>query len=262
MKRRARIFLAAAAVLAAGLAPAFAQTGGPQSFVKERRPTALSGAYLAGRFAGSLKDIDAAADFYRRALEADPKSPSLLQRAFMLAVASGNVEEGIRLARRLVAVEKSDRFARLTLAVDAIKKGAFAEARTQLQDAGRGPLAELTAGLLRAWVLAGENKPQEALAVIDALEGPEWYGIFKSYHGGLIAARAGRNEEAEKRLKQAYDTDRTVFRTVEAYARFKARQGQTEEAIRLLRELEGSTPGNAMLSALLSGLTGGRTPEP
>ena len=270
MKRKATLILAAAAVLATagsaaaqrnGTSSAGARQGGTPIFRESRTPS-LAGSYLAARLAGSLKDVDAAADYYRRALNADPQNPYLVERAFLLALASGEIEESARLARRLLPLDPSNRFARLTLAVEAIRKGALAEARSQLRESGKGPLVDLSATLLTAWALAGENKADEALAAVDALEGPEWYGIFKNYQGGLIAAWAGRAEEADRRLRHAHETDRGALRVVEAYARFLARQGRAEEAQKLLQDYGASVPNHPVVTALLFTLANGGRPEP
>ena len=270
MKRKATVILAAAAVLAtAGSAAAQRngttgakerQVGAP--IFRESRPPSLSGSYLAARLAGALKDVDSAADYYRRALNADPQNPFLIERAFLLALASGEVEQAAHLARRLVPLDKANRFARLTLAVEAIRKGALGEARSQLQEGGKGPLVDLSATLLTAWMLAGENKADEALAAIDALEGPEWYAIFKNYHASLIAAWAGRTGEAEQRFRRAYEADRGALRIVEAYARFLARQGRAEEAQKLLQDFGAAVPNHPVVTALQSMIANGLKPEP
>ena len=270
MKRKATVILAAAAVLAS-VAPAAAQRDGAWSvrerqggtpIFRESRPPTLSGAYLAARLAGALKDVDAAADYYRRALQADPQNPYLIERAFLLALASGEVEQAAHLARRLIPLDKANRFARLTLAVEAIRKGALGEARSQLQEGGKGPLVDLSATLLTAWMLAGENKADEALAAIDALEGPEWYAIFKNYHASLIVAWAGRTGEAEQRFRRAYEADRGALRIVEAYARFLARQGRAEEAQKLLQDFGAAVPNHPVVTALQSMIANGLKPEP
>src|SRR5919199_4914935 len=74
LKRKATVILAAAAALAS-VSPAAGQRDGAWSvrerqggtpIFRESRPPTLSGAYLAARLAGALKDVDSAADFYRR----------------------------------------------------------------------------------------------------------------------------------------------------------------------------------------------------
>ena len=40
-----------------------------------------------------------------------------------------------------------------------------------------------------------------AVDAIDKLTGPDWYGIFKELHAGMILDTAGQKKEAGKRLE-------------------------------------------------------------
>src|SRR5215475_16025705 len=102
---------------------------GPTAMVASPSPTSqelarvsLWGNYLAARHAGLQRDIGSAAAFYRAALKADPKNGELLERAFLSIVSDGDVDEGVRLAERLVQVDRTHRIARLVLGVRAIKQ--------------------------------------------------------------------------------------------------------------------------------------------
>ena len=50
----------------------------------------------------------------------------------------------------------------------------------------------------------------------------------------LIADVANNAQEALKRMKAAYAADKNTLRLVDAYARFMARRGDRDEAIRRL----------------------------
>ena len=61
----------------------------------------------------------------------------------------------------------------------------------------RGPVTDLTATLLSAWALAGAgDSKRAAIDTIDKLSGPDWYGIFKDLHAGLILDLANNKKEA------------------------------------------------------------------
>ena len=74
--------------------------------------TSPSGSYLAARHAGGQRDVAAAASYYRAALRADPGNNELLGRAFLAVLANGEVDEGVKLAERVLQVDKSDGAAR------------------------------------------------------------------------------------------------------------------------------------------------------
>src|SRR5262249_59472496 len=80
-----------------------------------------SGSYLAARHAGGQRDAAAAANYYRAALRGDPRNNELLGRTFLAVLANGEVDEGVRLAERVLQVDKNDRIAPLGLRVRAIK---------------------------------------------------------------------------------------------------------------------------------------------
>jgi len=94
-----------------------ARAEAPSSFSR----TSPSGSYLAARHAGGERDAAAAASYYHAALRGDPRNNELLGRTFLAVLANGEVEEAVKLAERVLQVDKTDRIARLVLGVRAIK---------------------------------------------------------------------------------------------------------------------------------------------
>src|SRR5262249_61581016 len=173
----------------------------PQAVIARTSP---AGNYLAARYAGSSRDMAAAAAYYRAALRADPKNEDLMERTFLSVLANGSVEEAMPLAERLSTIDRNQRIARLALAVRALKRNQNAQARTLLAQSMRGPIADLTATLLSAWATAGAGDVKNAIDSIDRLQGPDWYAVFKDLHAGLILDLAGQKKEAGKRLERAH----------------------------------------------------------
>ncbi len=157
------------------------------------RAVTPSGNYLAGRQANILRDAAAASAYYRAALRADPRIPNCSNSLSISVLAEGDIDEAVKLADRLLAVDKNNRNTRLVLGVRAIKQKQYAAARQQFAQAARGPITDLTATLLTAWALYGAGDAKGAVATIDRLTGPDWYAIFKDFHAGLILDLAGNN---------------------------------------------------------------------
>jgi hypothetical protein len=65
-----------------------------------------AGSFLAAQHASRERDAAAAATFYRSALRNDPKNNELLDRTFLSVLLNGDVEEAVRLAERVLAVDK------------------------------------------------------------------------------------------------------------------------------------------------------------
>ncbi|NPU09816.1 tetratricopeptide repeat protein [Bradyrhizobium sp. 83012] len=182
-----------------------------------------SGSYLAARHASVERDAASAAAFYRSALRTDPKNNELLDRAFISSVADGDIDEAVKLAERVLAVDKSNRIARLVMGVHDIKQKKYAAAQNNINQSVRGPITDLVATLLSAWATAGAGDSKTAVANIDKLTGPEWYPLFKDLHAGMILELAGKEKEAGIRFERAYKLDDSMLRITEAYAHWLSR---------------------------------------
>ncbi len=196
----------------------------------------VSGSYLAARHAGTERDAAAAAAYYLNVLKADQRNPDLLGRAFLSVLTDGDIEEAGKLADRLIAVDHTDRIARLVIGVRALKQKQYALARQNFSQSVRGPVTDLTATLLAAWALAGAGDTRAATDTLDRLAGPDWYAIFKDLHAGLILDLANNKKDAGKRYERAYKADPTALRTVEAYGRYLSRNAGKDDALKIYRQ--------------------------
>jgi tetratricopeptide (TPR) repeat protein len=231
----------------------------PQAVIARTSP---AGNYLAARFAGSSRDMAAAAAYYRAALRADPRNEDLIERTFLVVLANGAVEEAMPLAERLSTIDRNQRVARLALAVRALKRGQNAQARSQLAQSMRGPIADLTATLLSAWATAGAGDVKGAIDSIDRLQGPDWYIVFKDLHAGLILDLAGQRKEAGKRLERAYRLDSNAIRAVDAYARWASRNGDRETAQKVYDAFSLVLPNHPLVDAAVAELKAGKQLNP
>jgi tetratricopeptide (TPR) repeat protein len=201
-----------------------------------------SGNYLAARQANLERDADAASLYYRAALRTDQKNPEILELAFYSVLADGDIDEASRLAERLIQIDRNNRNAHLVLGVKALKAKNYKEARSQFGQAARGPVTDLTATLLGAWSAFATNDSKGAVDTIDKLSGPEWYGIFKDMHAGLILDLANNKKEAGKRLEHSYKLDSSALRVMQAYAGYLSRNGGKEEALKMYGEFDKQLP--------------------
>jgi tetratricopeptide (TPR) repeat protein len=234
-----------------------AQGGAQAPTPQELARISPSGSYLAARHAGAQRDAAAAAAYYRAALRNDPRNPELLSRAFLSFVFDGDVEEGVRLADRLLQVDRNDRTARLVIGVRAIKQKQYQLARQNLAQSVGGPITDLAAALLAAWTQATANESKTAIEAIDRLSGPEWYAIFKDLHAGMILDAAGNKKEAGRRLERAYKLDQTALRVTEAYARWTSRNKSKPEAIKIFEDFEKVLPRHPLIAKEMKELKAG-----
>jgi tetratricopeptide (TPR) repeat protein len=263
-RRVAHVATAAAAVML----PASLAAQGPTAMAspaptsQELAHVSLSGNYLAARHAGLERDIGSAAAFYRAALRVDPKNNELLERTFLSVLADGEVDEAVKLAERLVQVDRTHRIARLVLGVRALKQKQYQTAKTQLAQSVRGPIADLTATLLTAWTLAGAGDVKGAVDGVDRLTGPDWYAIFKDLHAGLILDFANNRKEAGKRLERANKLDQGALRAVEAYGHWVSRNGGKAEALKIFEAFDKVLPNHPLIVKEMDDLKAGEQLPP
>ena len=183
----------------------------------------VSGSYLAARHASVERDAASAATFYRSALRTDPRNNELLDRAFISSLADGDIDEAVKLADRILTIDKSNRVARLVVGVRDLKIKKYATAQLNINQSIRGPITDLVATLLSGWASYGAGDTKTAVANIDKLTGPEWYPIFKDLHSGMILELAGKEKDAGTRFERAYKLDDSMLRVADGYARWLSR---------------------------------------
>src|SRR6266568_4445395 len=226
-----RLTIAALAAAAfAGSGPVLAQTPEHTADNSAQFPSkhdlkslTTSGSYLAARHASVERDANSAAAFYRSALRTDPKNNELLDRAFISSLADGDIDEAVKLAERILTIDKTNRVARLVVGVQNLKLKKYAAAQLNINQSIRGPITDLVATLLSGWASYGAGDTKTAIANIDKLTGPEWYPIFKDLHAGMILELGGKEKDAGARLERAYKLDDSMLRVADAYARWQSR---------------------------------------
>ncbi|WP_230530653.1 tetratricopeptide repeat protein [Microvirga roseola] len=259
----ARKGLPAIAFLAAGLlaAPALAANTDPN--VSLVPAESLEGNFLSAYVAGSARDTAAASVFYREAIQDDPRNQELLERAFVAFLASGAMNEAVRVAERLTARDPSNNLAQFALAVRSLKDKKYADARARLDKGNRERAADLTATLLSAWTYAGSAKNgKKALETVDRLKKEQAFNQFRQYHAALIADVTGNTKEAEKRFKAAYEGERNTLQVVDAYGRFLAKQGKRDEALKVYQTFDETVPRHPIVRTAMEALKEGKPLKP
>ncbi len=206
-----------------------------------------AGSYLAARHASVDRDAAAASAFYLSALRADPKNGELLDRAFISALADGDVGEAVKLADRILTVDKNNRVARLVVGVNALKQKQYALAQTNINQSVRGPITDLVATLLSSWALYGAGNTTGAIANIDKLNGPEWYPIFKDLHAGMILELANKQKDAGVRFERAYKLDDSALRVADAYGRWLSRNKDQADATAVYEAFDKKLPHHPLV---------------
>lgn len=254
IRRAAFIALAASTFVAPAAAQAPGQKRPAQTAANEPAESVFdpvraspAGTYLAARHASQQRDAATASSYYRAALRFDPKNTDLLERTFISVLTGGDIDEAVRLADRVLQVNKNDRVARLVAGMRLMKQRQYGQARTNFTQSVRGPVTDLAAALLSAWASLGANETKAATDAIDNLAGADWYALFKDLHGGMILDLAGNKKEAQKRLERAYKLDASALRVVQAYGSLLSRQGSNDEALKVFETFDKALPRHPLV---------------
>lgn len=224
-------------------------------------PDTLLGNYLAGRFARGQHDTTAAAGFYQKALQKDPKNEVILKQTFRLEAAAGDWDRATPLAKKVIAGTESHRTARFLLAVQAFREGQFGAAKAHLAAARPGPIVDLTVRLARAWIEIGEKDPDAAFKTLSGIKKADWSRFYQRYHKGLMADLAGRGDVARSELSQAFKQNPKTLRIAEAYARHAVNAGNPKLAKQALNLHLSRSSGHALSRALLKDIKAGKKPS-
>ncbi len=222
----------------------------------------IAGSYLAARQAGAERDDATAAALYLKVLKTDPHNADLLDRTFLSFLTAGNIDEAGKLAEKVLQADHTDRIARLVVGVKALKEKNYSTARQDFAQSVRGPVTDLAAALLTGWSLYGSGDPHAAVDTMDKLAGPDWYGIFKDLHAGLILDLANDRKAAGKRYQSAYKADPGAVRTVEAYGRYLSRYGNKSDALKVYQDFNKQLPDHPLIMQEMKAVQNGEKLPP
>ena len=235
--------LLAAASISIAAAPAFAQ--------------GVAGSYLAARQATIESDFRAAAQYYARAVMADPSDPAILENAAMSYLALGEVDKAASVARRLVFLEAKSQIANMAILVDLLQRGEFDEAITEME--GGISIGEAVDPLIRAWAEIGAGRMSDAVATFDALVDSNDVGLFALYHKGLALATVGDFEGAAAIFSGDVGGALNLSRRgIIAYTEVLSQLERNDDAMSLIDEAFGADL-DAQLAGIRASLAAGET---
>lgn len=191
------------------------------------------GAFLAGRFAGTARDADSAADYYATAWELEPDSAILAERSFLSAVLSGHEAAAIEAARVSALAGDETRLARLFLAADALSARRYDDASAWLDADQLGPFNTFLAELMSDWARAGSGDMDGALARARSASVPGYAAAFLALHRALLADYAGDATNADAAYQAAISESPFTRVAVALYGDFLLRQRRRDDAISL-----------------------------
>ncbi|MGE3872148.1 MAG: tetratricopeptide repeat protein [Parvibaculaceae bacterium] len=223
--------------------------------------SSLSGSYLAGRFAGKQRDMDAAGQYFQQALRDDPNNAVLIERVFVFDLSEGKIASAEDYAERVLSFNSQHRMARFVLGLRDVRLKRYQRARENFKKAAYTPIGELTSALLTAWTFAAQGNQAAAFNALDRLDQNESLENFKSYHGALIADYLGADLRAENFYKKAYAEAGNSLRVVQAYGNYLERKGRKDEARKVYEQFLSGAEKNPLVNQALQSLDKGVKPQ-
>ena len=245
----------------AGITVASATQGGEADIIVGD-PTDVYGDYLSARFAADHHDLDEAAKYYQASLDGDPNNSQLLVFAFFYAASAGNVDQAAELAKRLAVASPTDRAARLTLAVDALKHRDYKTARSQIAKSASGPFTSFTVALIDAWGAAGMGDGATAEADLKGLHAQNGADALAYFNEAMLAEFLGQKDQADAFYNMELKSAGMSPRVVDAYGRFLERNGRASDAKALYEKVADQDVFLPVTQAGLARIAAGKIPDP
>lgn len=211
----------------------------------------LFGYYLAGRHAQQRRDFVAAANWYEKAIAADPDSPELISRTFLMEACVGNFDRARALARKQLKLDPSDAIAHLVLVVDRLKAGDTAAALKSAAALPSDGVHRFIAPFALAWTRMAAGDLAGADTALQGLDKFNGFQPLKVFQLGLLYDFAGKPDQAQQHFDKALGASEQLnWRLTEVMANFQERQGRAEQAQALYKRFIEQNSGSDLGAAI------------
>jgi len=197
------------------------------------------GAFLAARYAGASRDVDASARFYAEALAFEPGSELISERAFLAALLAGDFDHADAVATAAAGDQGTSRLARLYGHAASL---AGARLEPPAQDAAADPFSAMIEEMLRAWTLVDEGRRGAARDLAAQSDTPFSVTGHLLVHRALILEAAGAFDTAERAYRAANTGLGLDDFTTVLLGEFLERRGRRDEARLLYERRLAQTP--------------------
>ena len=252
-------------VIAIGIAAAAAAQPAPAPSVQPAQTGKIGqfADYLAGRQAQHVRDFQSAATWYEAALAADPDSPELVSRTFLMEVSAGHFARARALADSEIKIDPSDAIAQLVLMVDRLKAGDQPGALARAAALPHDGIHRLVAPLALSWVRMAGGDLAGADTALQGLDKYNGFAPLKLFQLGLLYDFAGQPDKAQTYLSKAIDASGQLnWRLTDAMANFYERHGRQSDAEALYKRFIQQTSGNELAESVLATRPTGSAPQP
>ncbi len=226
----------------------------------------IIGMYFAGVVAGLRGDAASSADYLLDVAGRVEPVEEVLGPALRAAISAGRLDDGLVVAKALVALDpQSSEPALLLLFADAARRQDWKTARGYLAQLPGGNLSETRERLLEAWASLPDEGVAKALEILAPIGQRSGLETLYDLHKALLLDVSGKPEAAEA-YKVLVETESAPSgRAVLLASNYMARHGDKDGALALIDAQLAQGRGNATLQAVraeLAALGPDQTPDP
>lgn len=223
----------------------------------------LAGRYLAGRHAQAIREMADASWFLEKALEISPETTDLQRRAFLMALAEGQMKEAMPLASKVLKANPKAPIAVLVVIVDDLVEARFEAAREKIKTLPEGGLNVYMAPLLDAWTAVAMGETADAaIAHLKPLAKNGTDALYR-LHAAIIHGVAGNTRQAEQNYLATIEKQGgPSLRVVQLLGNLYERTGHPKKATALYQQRLKANQLSPLARAGLKRLAAGTVPGP
>ena len=234
-----------------------------ESEVKLRKEINTLSTYAIAKYAGLTEDPARSADSYTRLLKTVKDDPWVAEQAIFSVLRMGDVDRAVALSKKLPkATIDASELPRLTLAIDALKRNKKSKALDYLNQPWRNDYHAMLARSLAAWTALDED-PNAAIALQEGAGNNDGlFTLMGQTLAALMKVNVGLEDEALSNFDALWSIRTRLAIGVETEARLMASRGETEAALRRLREFRSDVGRHPALLALKDEIESGTVKPP
>jgi len=241
-----------AALILAGLGTAPAVMAAAQD-KPAAGPEHLFGEYLAGRHAQQRRDFSGAAKSFEKAIAADPDSPEVISRSFLMEVSVGHFDRALALAPKELKLDPGDAIAQMVLLIDRLKAGDNAAALKYAAALPSDGVHRFIGPFALAWTRMAAGDLSGADTALQGLDKFNGFKALKVFQLALLYDFAKQPDKAQQFFEKALaGSEQLNWRLTDAVANFDQRHGRAEKAKALYQKFIQQNAGSELAVAALA----------
>lgn len=222
--------------------------------------------YLVGRFAMTQGDVSTASLRMGAAVTADPANGDLRQKAFLVSILDGDIDQAADLGAGAASTPTSQLMVHLIAAIRAVHEGHGAVASREIDAVLKTDGNERSAQMIKPYVQALNGQWDKALdesgdAAMGTSDRDRLMGFLVKLDRARLNEIKGRPDAAEADYKSLYQPGAAAVIFGPDYANFLERQGRREEAKTIWAAINAQASDPASTQAIAR-LSDPKTPPP